>query len=193
MNSSESSTSSCSMSIPMWKHTLSPQASLSLWAPYNADDNERALIEYFGHATFLNRQRGSFYTTYVLPARDVDIFESLRTKFNSKFLGTAIPNPALIPSLTFHYTSIQAFANTHPQTIRTAWHSFTDGIRDRYITQSTPLQYKNHTIVAFLGKDITLEGFTTGHSFLGAKRRVGLQTRDFIRKVSWPRMEWCVL
>jgi hypothetical protein len=164
---------------------LIKQASLSLIAPYNADDVERFLIEYFGHSTLLNRQRGGYYTSYVPPREDKAKFEALNTRFYSNFLADSTADDGRVSSLVkSHFEYVQAFANARPETTGTSSNPFTDGVRDTCISQAIPRQYKGNTILAFLGKDITIEDFVAERTFIGGKSRAGLLTRDFVRRLA---------
>lgn len=64
-------------------------ASREVVSRYNADDVERVLIEFFDHATLLNRQRGGFYAGYVPRADDIDTFQALETTFYQQLRGNS--------------------------------------------------------------------------------------------------------
>jgi hypothetical protein len=164
---------------------LIKEASLALIAPYNADDMERFLIEYFGHPTLLNRQRGGYYTSYIPPLEQKVGFEALGTRFYCNFLSEMTSASSQLASLVkSHFEVVQAFANGHPQTTGTHENPFTDGVRNTCIAQAIPKLYRNNTILAFLGKDITIEDYVAERSFLGGKGRACLLTRDFIRRLA---------
>jgi hypothetical protein len=157
------------------------QASLSVIAAYNADDVERVLIEYFGHRTLLNRQRGGYYTSYHPPAQDTAVFESLKTRFYERYTQSAKSPPE---ELRAHFANVQAFVNGNPATTGAALHPFTNSVRNTCISQAVPSYYNSNTVIIFLGKDITLEDYASRCTFIGGKSRAGLLTRDFSRRLA---------
>ncbi|KAK4501828.1 hypothetical protein PRZ48_007637 [Zasmidium cellare] len=148
------------------------------------DDVERVGIQFFDHTTLLNRQRGGFYSSYVPSAQDADTFRDLGTDFWHSFRETGgLPRNAMVAKVTSHFQAVQQYANGNPGETGTGNYRFTDTYREVIEQQATPLQYQGHTIIAFIGKDVTLDEYVAESPFIKGSSRAGRLTRDFIHRL----------
>ncbi|KAK5018907.1 hypothetical protein BJ546DRAFT_1099832 [Cryomyces antarcticus] len=152
-----------------------------------ADDVERVLIEFFGHSTLLNRQRGGNYASYVPSREDRDIFIGLKTNFyrRLKTAGAMPLDEELWSKVDEHFQDIKIWTETNPDDTGVLLHRFTDGIVKAAVRQATPReQVHGVTILAMLGKDISLQDYIGRATFLESAGRAGTMTRDFVRRLA---------
>jgi hypothetical protein len=135
---------------------LIKDASLDFLAQVNADDVERMLIQFFGHGSLLNRQRGGFYSTYVPSADDTNAFTNLNTRLYGRFRDDLrLPGHGVQHGVAAHFGAVQEYANGNPADTGTFAHPFSDELRDSMARQGTPMQFADFgTLLVFIGKDI---------------------------------------
>ncbi|TKA74125.1 hypothetical protein B0A49_04963 [Cryomyces minteri] len=152
-----------------------------------ADDVERVLIEFFGHSTLLNRQRGGSYISYVPSREDRGVFTGLKTNFyrRLKTAGAMPVDEELWSKVDEHFQDIKVWTETNPDETGVLLHRFTDGIAKAAVRQATPReQVHGVTILAMLGKDITLQDYVGRATFLESVGWAGTMTRDFVRRLA---------
>lgn len=152
----------------------------------NADDVERLLIEYFDHATLLNRQRGGYFTSYVPLVEDNDAFRDMDLQFYCRFLAAAnLPSPGLSDQLHDHYKRVQDFANEHSAETGTCRYRFGDDLRSSMLRQGTPHLYnKTAPLLVIVGKDITLHSYLRGKTFFEDNGQASSLTADYLRRLT---------
>lgn len=149
------------------------------------DDMERALIAAFDHRTLLNRQRGGFYGSYLPSVGDAKLFTDLKTRFYARFYDSATSaQPEIIDGLDEIFHQIQDYAKRNPNEAGTTFRPFSDRLRIVCRDQAMPLQVSKTTILALVGKDITLEDYVEESSFFDGRSRAATVTKDMIRRLA---------
>lgn len=159
-------------------------ASLAEIPTASIEDNERMVIEFLGPTTLLNRQRGGFYVSYVPLISEMDTFREVKTDLWQRFRDMAgLPDNTTISSLSEHFQIKQDFANGNPDSTGTEQRPFTDTHREMVCKQATPFQYRNATVIVFLGKDVTMGEYISETRYIDGGSQAGYLTRDFISRL----------
>lgn len=137
----------------------------------NQDDRERFLIELFDHNTLLNRQHGGYFSQYIAREKDVDLFLELDVKFYLRLSKHAQATPVqTFADITQHFKMVKQWSNDNSGTTGTSRHRYTDALRQVTTQQAQPLSYKSKfTILAILGKDITMDNYLLARPFFGGE------------------------
>ncbi|KAF7195293.1 hypothetical protein HII31_03499 [Pseudocercospora fuligena] len=147
----------------------------------NLDRRERCTVEFFDHATLLNRQHGGIFAEFVPNEVDVDIFDKLDVRFYFRYQKNAyLPDQEARSSIMDRFRRLQVFANSNAAT-GTSRHYFADKLRDGIARESMPYRYRGEApILAIVGKDITLSQYVGGLGFFEAKSRAATLTFEII-------------
>lgn len=153
-------------------------------------DTERLLVQLFHHPSLLNRQLGSHQVHYGPNPDQVDEFMALGTDAWQSFESNARGNPVdMCNDLVAHFESVQEYANKFPAESGTAIHPFTDEVRWTAFQQSQPSQFRNTTIITFLGMDITVSDYTKARSFWRGGSQAGELTKGILHRTVDSEME----
>jgi hypothetical protein len=164
---------------------LLPDATISPEAGRKVDDTERLLIELFHHPSLLNRLRGGLRSGYVPTQDEVDEFTALKADVWQTFKSGAemIPDD-MQDNLIAHFEKVQEYANNYPAETGTEMHPFTDGARQTAFMEGRPSQFQGTTVLAFLGKDITVTEFTKAQSFWQGGSQAGELTKGILQRIA---------
>ncbi|TIA28325.1 hypothetical protein D6C78_10798 [Aureobasidium pullulans] len=131
------------------------------------EDRERMLIEFLGHKSLLNRQRGGYFTSYIPFHSDVALFESLKTNAWDGMKSSRMNcTDNTLSKLVTLFNEIQSYANTNADLTGTWKYEFSDALRVMVQQQATPFCFNGITPVAFIGKDITEDSYVNAVPFL---------------------------
>ncbi|KAJ3187643.1 hypothetical protein HDU85_006033 [Gaertneriomyces sp. JEL0708] len=158
-------------------------------------DRERAIIAYFKGDSLLNAQAGGYYASYVPDDAFRTLFNRLQTNFFS--LPYEPVDGALVQQLQEWADDITSFAEKYPAETGTSLigPSEKPSYQDALLEQAIPNMVNGHTVLLCLGKDVTLEDFTSGATFFGGASRAGYLTKDFLARLRvWElgRTSWTV-
>ncbi|THV65531.1 hypothetical protein D6D28_09029 [Aureobasidium pullulans] len=156
------------------------------------EDRERMLIEFLGHKSLLNRQRGGFFTSYIPFHEDVSLFRDLRTDAWNSFKSTRLNcSDDTVSKLNTLFEDIQAYANNNADLTGTWKFEYSDALRDVSLAQATPYCYASVTPIVFIGKDITEEAYINATPFLAGRSagsntagQAGAFVRDVIQRLA---------
>jgi len=164
----------------------------SVMAISDPEDRERMLIEFLGHSSLLNRQRGGYFTSYIPSEEDVDLYRALKTDSWHSFKNSRLNcSDEVLASLIGLFDEIQDYANSNADLTGTWKLKFSDALREMALQQATPYGFsyfsENITPIVFIGKDITYEAYINATPFL-ASRTVGRkdfagQAGSFVRDI----------
>lgn len=151
------------------------------------EDRERMLIEFLGHDTLLNRQRGGLFTSYIPFHEDVELFKGLATDAWEwcKRDRTNCPDQ-VVADLTELFHDVQVYANENSDLTGTWKHPFTDALRDMFLDQATPFSFQNTTPIVFVGKDVTEDDYINANPFLSSRNssQAGAFLGDIIQRLA---------
>jgi hypothetical protein len=161
------------------------------------EDRERMLIEFLGHSSLLNRQRGGYFTSYVPSHEDVQLFRRLRTDAWHSFKNSRLNcSDEVFASLTSLLDDIQDYANSNADLTGTWRLEFSDALREMTLQQATPYCFsyfsENVTPIVFIGRDITYEAYVNATPFLATRTpgrtdhagQAGAFVRDIIQRLA---------
>ncbi|KAH0037686.1 hypothetical protein KCU78_g1641, partial [Aureobasidium melanogenum] len=141
---------------------------------------ERILIAFFDHASLLNRQAGGYLVSYVPARQDIEAFGRLNTDVGARFGFSSTFSPSNIEdSLDQHFIDLQTYANANPEICGTARHFISDELRRVMLKQALPQQYRDQTLVVFIGKDAPIEIFMSPTPFLSR----GIHAGGFVDQI----------
>jgi hypothetical protein len=162
-----------------------PDATLSPDSGAKAEDTERPLIELFHHPSLLNRQRGGHNSSYVPTQDEANLFMALKTDAWQTFkLGAQMTPDSMEDALVAHFEKVQEYANNYPAETGTAVHPYTDRVRQVAFEQARPSQYQGTTVLAFLGKDITITDFIKAQSFWDGGSQASVLTKGILQRTA---------
>lgn len=149
------------------------------------DDDERVLIEYFGHATLLNRQDGGLFTSFLPTDHVASLYRNLDVRFYFRFLeDAAAPSPSMRSDLVDHFKRLQQYANSNGPLTGTDRRRFGDTLRQAMTEQSMPYLYKKAAVpLVIIGKDITLKDYIAETTFWSGRGQASSLVSDFLRRI----------
>ncbi|KAJ0424408.1 hypothetical protein BJY00DRAFT_299170 [Aspergillus carlsbadensis] len=130
-----------------------------------ADDTERLLIQLFGERSLLNVQSGGQYIVYLPKVTDETVFRSQLQSFPESDWCNVSEN----------FRAIEKHARFHGEL-----YHFHDTYFEAMKTESRPYQYKGHTILVFIGEQLSQRHLRAGHTFFQGSASVSV----FIRQLT---------
>jgi hypothetical protein len=126
-----------------------------------ADDTERLLIQLFGEKSLLNVQSGGQYVAYLPKITDETVFRSMGSQYFERFFSSCIPFPESDwCKVSENFRAIERHVRSHSEL-----YHFHGTYFEVMKTESRPHQYKGHTLLVFIGEQLSRKHLKAGHTF----------------------------
>jgi hypothetical protein len=153
------------------------------------DERERVLIALFHRNFVLNQQGGGHYPSYIPRAADHELFASIGTKFFDTY-GKAIGRADKIEIVGARRfvdewgDTIMQYAQENPVETLSGSYPLTDGYVENVLKkQALPGLVHGASLMALVGKDVTIQDLVGENTFLSGASRAGRLTVDMIERV----------